>query len=59
MNGFVAQDLFSIYPWAVTNGGDDPKKEPWTMDYGRLTPLIVKSIQDMQHEIDDLRAARR
>jgi hypothetical protein len=29
------------------------------MDYGRLTPLIVKSIQDMQHEIDDLRAARR
>lgn len=58
VNGFVAQELEPIYPDAVTVGGDDPWKQPWSVDYGRITPLIVKSIQDMQHEIDDLRTAR-
>jgi hypothetical protein len=55
-NGFFAQELSSVYPEAVSVGGDDPQINPWQVDYGRLSPLIVKSIQEMQHEIDDLRA---
>ena len=47
VQGFIAQELYKIYPEAVTVGGDDPNKKPWSVDYGRLTPLIVKAVQDI------------
>jgi len=53
--GFIAQELYKIYPEAVTPGGDDPKKKPWGIDYGRLTPLLLKAIQEQQKEIDALK----
>ncbi|MDR3451012.1 MAG: tail fiber domain-containing protein [Alphaproteobacteria bacterium] len=56
MQGFIAQDLYEIYPEAVTVGGDDPKQQPWAVDYGRLTPLLVKAIQELKTDNDDLRA---
>jgi hypothetical protein len=31
----------------VTRGGEDPAKEPWTVDYGRVTPLLTRAIQDV------------
>jgi hypothetical protein len=55
VQGFIAQDLYPIYPEAVTVGGENPQTHPWTVDYGRITPLLVKSIQDMQREIVDLK----
>jgi hypothetical protein len=49
--GLVAQDVAKIYPIAVHAGGDDPVKEPWMLDYGRLTPLLIKGFQEQQEHI--------
>ena len=54
--GFIAQDLDAVFPDAVTEGGDDAKTKPWSVDYGRVTPLLVKSIQDLKAENDALKA---
>jgi hypothetical protein len=54
--GFLAQDLYNIYPDAVTPGGANEKTEPWQIDYSKLTPLLVKSVQDQQKEIEELKA---
>lgn len=53
ITGFIAQELNDIYPDAVTENGDDGVGElaksgmPWQVDYGRITPLLVKAIQDL------------
>ncbi len=58
MTGFIAQDLNQIFPGAVTTNGDngtDPLvlgKTPWMVDYSKVTPLIVKSIQDMNLNLE-------
>lgn len=51
--GFIAQELYEIFPDAVTAYLDDPTKN-WQVDYGKLTPLIVQSIQEQQKQIADL-----
>ena len=56
LSGFIAQELYKIYPEAVTVGGKDPRDKPWTVDYSKLTPLLVKAIQDQQKEIEQLKA---
>ena len=45
--GFIAQELYEVYPHAVTVGGEDEKINPWSVDYGRITPLLVKAIQEL------------
>jgi hypothetical protein len=51
--GFIAQNLEEIFPNAVSTNGDDgisplaATATPWAVDYGRVTPLIVKAIQDL------------
>ncbi|QDK37990.1 tail fiber domain-containing protein [Bdellovibrio sp. NC01] len=57
VTGFIAQELYKVFPYAVTTNGDDgegplKKKQPWSIDYGKLTPLLVKSIQDLKTEKD-------
>jgi hypothetical protein len=52
VNGFVAQDLYEAYPWAVTKDADAEK--PWMIDYGRLTPLLVKAVQELSDKVDVL-----
>ena len=52
LQGFIAQELNEVYPQAVTAGGDDPKTKPWQVDYSQLTPLLVKSVQEIQQESD-------
>ena len=54
--GFIAQDLHVIYPHAVTPGAEDVSEKPWTVDYGLLTPLLTKAIQDQQAQIEKLEA---
>jgi hypothetical protein len=55
LTGFVAQELNAVYPEAVASNGDNgltplaPGATPWTVDYGRVTPLLVKAIQDQQN----------
>jgi hypothetical protein len=52
--GFIAQQLAEHYPVAVSKGGDDPKTDPWGVSYGRVTPLLVKAVQEQQAQIDQL-----
>ena len=54
--GFIAQQLNTVFPNAVTPGGEDATKNPWTVDYGRLTPVLVKAVQEQQAEIAALKA---
>ena len=54
--GFIAQQLYEIFPDAVTVGDKDAKTNPWSVDYGKVTPLLVKAIQDQQKEIESLKA---
>ncbi|MEO1513741.1 MAG: tail fiber domain-containing protein [Bacteroidota bacterium] len=49
--GFLAQQLYKVYPTAVTIG-DDVKTNPWGVTYADLTPLLVKGMQDQQDLID-------
>ncbi len=49
-NGFLAQDLYNVYPDAVSKPIDENTSN-WAVDYGRLTPLLVKSIQDLNNKI--------
>ena len=54
--GFIAQDLYKVYPEAVFKPEtDDVEKDPWTIDQTQLIPLLVKSVQDQQKIIDELK----
>jgi Chaperone of endosialidase len=51
--GFIAQDLYKIYKTAVSPGDyENEIVKTWSVDYSKLTPLLVKSIQDQQTIID-------
>jgi hypothetical protein len=52
--GFIAQQVYEHYPNAVTPGGEDVKNNPWMMDYGKMTPLLAKAIQEQQALIESL-----
>jgi hypothetical protein len=54
--GFIAQQLYTVLPDVVHRGGKDPAKEPWSVDYGRVTPFLTKAIQEQQAEINALKA---
>ncbi len=47
--GFIAQQLYSVYPNPVVKGNDSTN---WMVDYGQVTPLIVKAVQDQQSIIE-------
>jgi hypothetical protein len=53
--GFIAQQLYTVVPEAVHHGGTNPATAPWTADYGRVTPLLTRAIQEQQAEIDALK----
>lgn len=53
--GYIAQQLYEVFPDAVNAGGDDVKTNPWMVDYGRITPLIVKSVQELAVENEKLK----
>ena len=52
--GFIAHEVAEIVPEAVVGEKDDAVMQ--SMDYGRITPLLVKAIQEQQTIIDDLKA---
>lgn len=54
IQGLVAQRLYEIYPYAVHVGGDDPSRNSWQVDYGRLSPLIIQSVQDLEARVRNL-----
>ena len=52
--GFIAHEVQEIYPDAVVGAKDDAVMQ--SMDYGKITPLLVKAIQEQQTIIDDLKS---
>jgi hypothetical protein len=53
--GFIAQQLYTVAPEAVSQGGTNPATDPWMADYGRVTPLLTRAIQEQQAEIEALK----
>jgi len=45
--GFIAQDLYNIIPEVVYKPSDE-SKDFWAIDYSKLTPILVKGIQEQQ-----------
>lgn len=52
--GVFAQELYKSYPQCVHKGGADPKTDPWSVDYGCLTPLLIRSVQELSAKVDAL-----
>jgi hypothetical protein len=54
--GVIAQELNEVIPNVVQEGGEDVNEEPWGVDYGKLTPYLIKAMQEQQTIIDDLKS---
>jgi hypothetical protein len=54
--GFIAQELYEVYPAAVTKGDDDAKKiqKTWAVDYSKLVPVLVAEIQALRERVAEL-----
>jgi hypothetical protein len=50
--GFIAQEMYDVFPQIVTGTPDQPVDNPMMVDYGRLTPVLVAAIQEQQHILD-------
>jgi hypothetical protein len=52
--GFIAQELEQVFPQFVYYGGDD--QVTYTVDYGGMSVIALKAIQEQQAEIESLKA---
>jgi len=52
--GFIAQELESVLSGVVTKGKTE--EDMWQLDYSRLTPHLVKAIQELSAKNDSLEA---
>ena len=51
--GFIAHEAQAVFPDAIT--GEKDGEDIQGMDYGRITPLLVKAIQEQQEQIEQLK----
>jgi hypothetical protein len=54
MYGVMAHELQEVLPYAVH--GEKDGEEMQSVDYSKIVPLLVKSIQELKAEIDELKA---
>ena len=54
-SGVLAQELHKVYPQAVTVGGADVKANPWQVDYSKLVPMLIQSVQELSREVESLK----
>lgn len=47
ITGVMAQELYKVFPQAVKVGGSDAATNPWQVDYSKLTPVLIKSVQEL------------
>ena len=52
VHGFIAQEMLDIVPEAVS--GDPEGEDMMSMDYGRITPVIVAALQEANKKIAEL-----
>lgn len=50
-HGVYAQDLYKVFPDAVTVGGNDPKTEPWGVDYAKLVIPLIAEVQALRARV--------
>jgi hypothetical protein len=59
MHGVMAHELQEILPYAVSGSKDaideNGKMVPQGVDYGRITPVLVKAIQEQDKKINQLK----
>ncbi len=56
--GFIAQELYKIIPEAVSKPIDE-STDLWSIDYEKLIPLTVQSIQELTTKISDLESENK
>lgn len=54
--GLIAQELDVLYPDAVTKGQSET--DMWSIDYGKLTPILIAAIQDLTVRLRAVEARR-
>ena len=52
--GFIAQELYEIFPQAVSVGGEDSHKNPWAVDFSKLMPLAIAEIKALRARVKEL-----
>lgn len=53
--GVIAQELVNIAPQAVVRGDDGEEIETaWGVDYSKLVPMLIKSVQELSAKVDSL-----
>jgi hypothetical protein len=59
MHGVMAHELQEILPYAVSGSKDaideNGKMVPQGVDYGKITPVLVKAIQEQDKKINQLK----
>ncbi|MFC3199633.1 tail fiber domain-containing protein [Parapedobacter deserti] len=55
--GLIAQELYELYPQAVSVGGEDAKANPWMVDYSKLSPVLIKAVQELNKKIETMEQA--
>lgn len=58
--GLLAQEAVDVDPVAVSIGRGEPRSsdfEPWSIDYGRLTPDLIAALQVVERRVSALEAA--
>jgi hypothetical protein len=53
-HGFIAQEVFDVYPRAAMQGGEDPQEKPWSVYSSNLIPVLVGALQQAFAKINDL-----
>ncbi|CAG7580011.1 MAG: virion structural protein [uncultured marine phage] len=59
--GLIAQEFIDVYPMAVSkpssdDGIGDLGDTPWGIDYSKIVPLLIQTVQDQQKQIDELKS---
>ena len=52
--GFIAQEMYEVLPEIVSGTPASPADQPMSLDYSKLTPILVSAIQEQQQMIQDL-----
>jgi hypothetical protein len=58
--GFIAQELYEVYPAAVKKGDDSKTaiKDQWAVDYSKLVPVLVAEIQSLRARVEELEKSK-
>jgi hypothetical protein len=48
--GFIAQELYEVFPQIVSGTPEQAIEDPMTVDYGKLTPVLLAAIQELAQQ---------